>query len=66
MQRYNTREAVCHLLSFSIAKICKNQHLINRYSASYKLRKKNQKKDSNYSSEPPVGGYGYPICERDT
>ena len=38
MQRYNTREAVCHLLSFSIRKIRKNRHLTQRNSVCYKRR----------------------------
>ena len=39
MQRYNTREAVCHLLSFSIRKNRKKCRLTHRYSACYKRRK---------------------------
>jgi hypothetical protein len=43
MQRYNTREAVCHLLSFSIRKNRKNRHLTQRHSVCYKRRKFFQK-----------------------
>ena len=56
MQRYNTREAVCHLLSFSIAKIGKNQYLINGYSVSYKLRKKIKKRTATTQASPQLGG----------
>jgi hypothetical protein len=43
MQRYNTREVVCHLLSFSIRKNRKNRHLTQRNSVRYKCRKFFQK-----------------------
>ena len=36
MQRYNTREASWHLLSFSISKKSEKLHLTIRHSASYK------------------------------
>ncbi len=39
MQRYNTREAVCHLLSFSISKKSEKMLLNDRYSVSCGHRK---------------------------
>jgi hypothetical protein len=36
IQRYNMREASCHLLSFSIAKMGENNLLTRRYTIRYK------------------------------
>ena len=35
VQSYNTLYPICHLLSFSIAKISKNLHLTNRHTITY-------------------------------
>ena len=38
LQRYNTPHPLWHLLAFSIRKMGKNKHVINRYSTPYKRK----------------------------